>query len=240
MFIYLFVIAAALFLLAVLVLRFVQPEIIYIIREQLIRVGINKVIIEQEADRGKNHNERYNELTLKEFRYETLGHSTEYALERAGKIRELYSAMDAKRAKNIPELEAERKPQICIVELANLLRNMGEHLKPETEYDYKTVKADAILGFITLQISTEQGGVDESEAAAAPMPPPSDIVHWFQTHPISIEQAVEILLAAVYGLAYRLREQDPAPSQVAGNVLAEARRNTQSSPLPSAGGHAAI
>src|SRR5947209_8971337 len=224
MFIYLFVIAAASFLLAVLVLRFVQPEIIYIIREQLIRVGINKVMLEQEADRGKNHNERYNELTLKEFRYETLGHSTEYALERAGKIRELYSAMDAKRAESMPELEAERRPQICIVELANLLRNMGEHLKPATEYDYKTVKADAILGFVTLQIREGQVGAGESEDNAAPLPLPSEIVNWFQVNPISIEQTVEILLAAVYGLAYRLREQDPAPSQVAGNVLAAARR----------------
>ena len=225
MVIYLLVMAVAVFILGCLVLRFVQPEIIYIIREQLIKVGINRVIIEQEANRGKDHNERYNELTLKEFRYETLGNTAEYVLERAGKIRELYSAMDAKRALAMPQLEADRRPQVCIVELGNLLRNMGEQLKPTAEIDYpKTVKADAILGFIALQLDKENAGAAEPGAdGVESLPLPREVVRLFQENPISIEQAVEILLAAVHGLAYRLRQQEPQPSRVTGNVLADSR-----------------
>lgn|GEM_PF-6478948 len=232
MLIYLIIMTVALFLLALMVVRFVHPEIIYIIREQVVRVGINRVILEQEAGRGKEHNKRYNELTLKEFRYETLGHSAEYALERAGKIRELYNAMDSKRAETMPQLEAERRPQICIVELANLLRNMGMNLQPRTWEEYKTIKADAILGFIALQNRKEAEGETATESdAAVPLPPPRDVVSWFQAHPISIEQAVEILLAAVHGLAYRLREQDQKPSPVAGSVLAGVGIDTPRPPL---------
>lgn len=220
MYIYLFVIGVAVVMLAVLMLRFVQPELVYIVREQWIKVGINRVILEQEINRGKDHNERYNELTLKEFRYETLGHSAEYVLQRAGKIRELYSAMDTKRAESMPELELDRRPQVCIVELANLLRNMGEHLETTSEYDYKTIKADAILGFIILQISESAEHSASGERIAAPLPEAREVVDWFQRNPISIEQTLEVLLAAVYGLAYRLRVQHPDPSTVAGNILA--------------------
>jgi hypothetical protein len=240
MFFYLLVIIVALFLLSILVLRFVQPEIIYIVREQLIKVGISRVVLEQEANRGKDHNERYNELTLKEFRYETLGHTAEYALDRAGKIRELYSVMDAKRAEEMPELEAERRPQICIVELANLLHNMGWRLTPRIREEYKTIKADAILRFIALQICAEGGEEAAAGQQNAPQPleQPSDVVEWFQKNPISIEQAVEILLAAVHSLAYRLREEDPKP--IAGSILVGARKDSpRVSMEPNPGSHPA-
>src|ERR1044072_8591227 len=225
---YLLVIIVALFLLSLLVLRFVQPELIYIVREQLIQVGMSRVFLEQEAGRGKEHNERYSELRLKGFRYETLGNTAEYALDRAGKIRELYSDMDARRAEEMPGLEAERRPQICIVELANLLHNMGWRLTPRGRDEYKTVKADAILRFIALQMCKESG--EEAASGPSAVPPlaqPSDVVKWFQENPISIEQAVEILLAAVHGLAYRLREEDPKAKSVAGSFLVGARKDSR-------------
>jgi hypothetical protein len=221
MFIYLFVIAVALFLLAVLVLRFVQPEAIYAVREQLVEIGINRVWLEQDAGLGRDHNTRYNELRLKALRYETLGHTAEYALDRASKIRELYSGMGSRRAKDMPDLGSEMRPQVCIIELGNLLRNMGEHLEPMLEYDYRTIKADAILGFIVREMCADEkaAGIEEQ------MPQhPSEVVKWFQSRPMSIEQTIEILLAAVHGLAYRLRVQDPTPSAVAGSVLAETDR----------------
>lgn len=218
MLIYLVVTTLALFLLAVLVLRFVQPEAIYTLREQLVEVGINRVVLEQEASVGRNHNIRYNELRLKALRYETLGHTAEYALERAGKIRELYSGMDSKRAREMPDLGSDLRPQVCIIELGNLLRNMGEHLQPTEDYDYKTIKADAILSFIAREMSEEAGG-----DAADETPPhrPDEVVNWFQAKPMSIEQTIEILLCAVHGLAYRLRVQNPPPSPVAGSVFAD-------------------
>lgn len=221
--------AVAAFMLFAMILRFVQPELIYSFRQQLVKISIAKVMLEEEENRGENHNARLFDLQLKEFRYETLGHDAAYALNRGGKIRKLYSMMSSKRAEKVPGHKSDIEPQVSIIEIANLLHNMGEHIVATREYDYKTVRADSILAFIVEQLREPKVNAEATAGGANPGAGEPNLsaeairveetVEWFKEFPISVEQTIEILLAAVHGLAYRQIAQNPPPSEVTGSML---------------------
>ena len=214
----LYLIIVVFFVLLALVLRFVQPELIYSLRQILVKIGMNKVQLDDEAGRT-GLSSRYHELLIKDLRFETLGHDSAYALKRINKIRELYSTLDLQRHSNL-NVKKELRPQVCIIELANLLKNLGEHLTPEKHIHYPTVKADQILKMIAKEVmsivepvtvSTAGNPMTITSGAASvetidrtdPLPNNSALERWFRENPMSIEQTIEILIAAVFGLAYR-------------------------------------
>lgn len=180
-----------------LVLRFIHPELIYIVRHALIQVRSTKVFLDNNENRFVNRN-AFPDLLGEDLRYETRVYDDKYVLKRVDKIKELYrvqirrpSALISKRV---------RKPQICIVELANLLGNLGRHMTPDKKFSYSVVDAASLLTFIGNEIRKKDGeplleNMEEVEA-------------WLKANPISIEQIIEILIASVFGLAYRKRVQD--------------------------------
>jgi len=193
-----------------LFLRFVQPELIYSVREALVKIGMNKVLLDEEAGRSGNHNAKYYKLLIKKLQYETVGDSYHYAFDRVSKLRELYNALSVQR-EELKGVNVERKPQICIAELANLLHISAKQIVPTKEYKHKTVKADALLRLIIEQIR-------ETDSQQAPLSD-KDVEAWYLLHPISVEQVIEIQIAAVLGLAYRHKAENPPAGTIEGSIL---------------------
>lgn len=193
-----------------LFLRFVQPELIYGIRETLVKIGMNKVLLDDEAGRPGNHNRKYFNLLIKRLQYETAGNNYNYVFDRVSKLRELYNTLSIQR-EELEDIHVERKPQICIAELANLLGALSKQITPAKEFNHHTVKADSILRLVIEGVGEHKPG----------QPPLSDkeVEEWFIRHPISIEQVIEIQIAAVLGLAYRQKAEHPPSRSVAGSIL---------------------
>lgn len=259
-----------------LVLRMWQPELIYSFRKLLVNVRTTKAFLSAESGASAGDS-TFSELLVKDLRYETRVDDVTYALKRSMKLRELYQMLDLRR-EDVPGLPPHRrKPQVCIVELSNLLENLARKMKPDVEYNYPTLGANTLLAFIgneLMKISaasadaadgTEQGGREpeggpemrarraelgeliasiravmagaqpdraevegklklleagldmliEQHPNVRPSPPAGEATdgkllwtevqtaNWFTNNPMSIEQIIEIMIAAVNGLAYR-------------------------------------
>ncbi|MEA2174589.1 MAG: hypothetical protein QOD00_2181, partial [Blastocatellia bacterium] len=219
-----FVIISAILLLF-LILRFINPELIYIVRHALIQVRSAKAFLDNYENRF-THVNAFPDLLGEDLRYETRVYDEEYVLKRVDKIRELYRVLIRK-----PSLfsKRERKPQICIVELANLLGNLGRHMTPDKKFSYSIIDAPTLLTFIGSEIQKRDG--------KPPLQNIEEVEAWLKANPISIEQVTEILIASVFGLAYRKRVQDEnqkqksaadeksQETQVAGSILIKTLTN---------------
>lgn len=184
-----------------LVMRFVQPEIVYGIRRGLVMVSTNKVFIDKMA--GRPHTAKtFRELLMREARYETRTHDEIFILQdRIVKISELYRLLDLRRG-----LVKEQKPQVCIVELGGLLQNLGRRIEANPEHNDPVTRAGALLGYIGNGIRTSNNEV--------PFDNDEEIDQWFIDNPISIEQVIELMLAAVIGLAHRQQAVKATASQL--------------------------
>lgn len=182
-------------ILLLLVVRFVQPELIYSVRHALIQVRSTKVFRDAFAKRF-TESKVFPELLGDDLRYETRDYDEEYVLQRVNKIRKLYRVLSRR---PLPGNSNDRKPQVCIVELAGLLNNIARHTKPDRKFHYATTDASLILRLIANELRKKK---DLSELKDA-----KDVEDWFTANPISIEQVIEILIAAVFSLAYRQRVQ---------------------------------
>ena len=204
-----------------LILRFVNPELLYSVRQLLVKIGMKKVFLDRKAGRD-DVSGTYNRLLIKDFRYETVGNDWVYALRRVNKIRELYSTLDWQREEGVPGLpREERKPQDCIIELANLLGNLGGRVQPEMDIDHKTVKAGDILRLI---------GNEIKDPTTGPLAEDGEVERWFMEHPVSIEQVIEVLIAAVFCLSYRQQLETPQAEPVTGNIGFNFRRKPRAGP----------
>ncbi|HZH30523.1 MAG TPA: hypothetical protein VEY11_07145 [Pyrinomonadaceae bacterium] len=175
-------------------MRFVQPELIYSLRQGLVMVKGNKAFIDKVAGRP-NVDVVFRKLLMNEARYETRTHDATYILnERINKIKELYRLLDLRRPVP-PEFIPEQKPQVCIVELGGLLANLGRHIEANIEHNDPVVNASALLRYVGNEIKASQGDL--------PFENDEEIDNWFIQNPISIEQVIEIMIAAVVGLAHR-------------------------------------
>ena len=180
-----------------LFLRFIQPELIYSVRNALIRIKANKAFLDAQAQR-RNRSYLFPRLLVQDFRYESLDYDEQYVLIRVMKIRELYRVLDLRRD-SVNGLPKERKPQVCIIELANMLGNLGKHVSPEVRFKDHTIGANAILTFIGNEIRKSKNLPAFQDDA--------EVARWFTEFPITIEQTIEIMISAVFGLAYRQRSQ---------------------------------
>ena len=180
----------ALILIALLLLlRFVQPEFIYSIRREVVMVASNKAFIDKMAGRD-DVDAAYKQVLLSEARLESRTYDEISILQdRIVKITELYRLLDSRR--NIAKTQ---KPQVCIVELGALLTNLGRGVEANPEHNAPVVKSGALLKYIAdgILMSRNEAPVDEKA-----------VDRWFIKNPISIEQVVELLIAAVVGLAHR-------------------------------------
>ncbi|HLM57379.1 MAG TPA: hypothetical protein VK422_14795 [Pyrinomonadaceae bacterium] len=194
MWLYLVIILVA-FCVAVLILlivRFVQPKLIYAIRQAVVNIMTNRAFLDADEE-SEEAGEAFRELLAHDRRIEAYDYDEKYVTVRVHKIRQLYRILIRKPPH--PSAKA-RKPQECIVELADLVGNLGWHVTPDKKFNYhSTVEASAILAFIRDQIEKGVHRLGTREA--------DEVDDWFVSHPISIEQAIEILNAAVFALAYR-------------------------------------
>jgi hypothetical protein len=183
-------IGIALTALLLLLTRFVQPELIYGVRKGLVMIGANKAFIDKDAGRD-NVDIRYKQLLVHDARYETRTYDEIFILQdRIVKITELYRLLDPSRP-----LATSQKTQVCIIELASLLTNLGRTIETDPENNLPIIKAVALLKQIANGVRASQ---DE-----APIQEDEEIDGWFIENPITIEQVIELLIAAVVALAHR-------------------------------------
>jgi hypothetical protein len=104
-----------------LILRFVLPELIYGLRQEIVKVRTTKAFLDRKAGRPVAR-DRFVSLLTKDVRYESSDRNERYALERTGRVRELYhiSRQPQKR-----RWFRKPKPHLCIIELSNLLANFA-------------------------------------------------------------------------------------------------------------------
>ncbi len=184
-------VTVALFL---MVMRFVQPEFIYILRRGLVTVRSNKAFLDVSAGRVSK-DVLFWRLLTHDARDETRAHDPAYILnERVIRIRELYRLLDLRR--DLPaKVRKEQRPQVCIVELGGLLSNLGRRVEADVEVNNPVVNASALLRYIgdTVRSSHDEKPFEQSD----------NIDDWYVENPITIEQVIELMLASVVGLAHR-------------------------------------
>jgi hypothetical protein len=184
------IIISALTALFLLLMRFIQPELIYSVRQGMVSVGTNKAFIDK-MDGRHDVDVMYKQLLVQEDRHETRTSDEMFILlNRVAKISELYRLLDPRRP-----LVKDQKPQVCIVELGALLSNLGHNVEINPEHIAPTIKAGAVLKYIANEILASQN--------EKPLENDDDIDDWFTDNPISIPQVIELLIAAVVALAHR-------------------------------------
>lgn len=229
-----FVIFSAILLLF-LILRFIHPELIYIVRHAVIQVRSTKFFLDSNENRFVSIS-AFPDLLGEDLRYETRVYDDQYVLKRVDKIKELYRVLS--RRPQVFGSKRARKPQACIVELANLLGNLGRHMTPDKKFSYSVIDAASLLTFIGNEIRKKDRQAQLTNI--------DDVEAWLKVNPISIEQIIEILIASVFTLAYRKRVQDDDQNQgtlvydeddlsedevqgVAGSILTATRESDDSS-----------
>src|SRR6476469_8670190 len=98
-----------------LLLRFVQPELIYVVRHAMMQVRGRKIFLDSFANQFTSQ-KTFPNLLGDDLRYETHAYDEKYVLKRVDKIRELYRVLVRK--PRIEGISRKHKPQVCIVELA--------------------------------------------------------------------------------------------------------------------------
>lgn len=190
-----------LLLFVLLLIRFVQPQLIYSFRQILAKIEINRAILLIDADDGDRADamERYRRALIKDIRYETNHHGESYVMRRLKKISELYRIIDHKGLYGDRPHDQDTSAKICIIELANLLDNLGRDLIAVREVNAPKIPSSEILSFLKNEADHLSGVTPlEGEQEDA-------LETWFVENPMSIEQCIELLTAAAWALACRQR-----------------------------------
>lgn len=193
-----------LFLLLAMVLRFVQPELLYGLRRVLREVRLNKAVIDFDAGRPSANRELVDALA-RDGRPESREVTASSARRRANKLRELYRIRDPRRAIKIVE-DKNRKQEnarICITELADIVRGLAPKITPNIEFRRAIVPSGSLLRYIGRSVQESEGEVDLTEA---------NLGAWYIANPVSIEQCIEMLIAVVEALAFRLQAEEDLSS----------------------------
>jgi TIR domain-containing protein len=193
-----FLVASSSIILLSLILRFVEPELIYIIRKTLTRVRMNKVFLEYDENRIIRA-ATFPALLIDDFRTEARAYDDDtYIIGRINKIRELYRLIVSRRP--MTGLTTRPKPQVLVRELVGLIDGLGRNVSSEGGLYHSTVDASSLLAFIGNGIRVKEG--------LPPLDNPRGVEAWLTANPISFEQVIEILIAAVFSLAYRQHVHD--------------------------------
>jgi hypothetical protein len=183
-------IVVLLLLLSFLILRFVQPELIYASKQPLAQVKMNRLLLGPPSPQAS---EDYRALLIGDLRQETRFVSGAHVRDRLVKNRELLRGLESVRLGD-STYPSGRSPTVCINELANLLGVISFRIRPSGPYDESPVEAAKFLQDIAVS-----NGAEPNELSGI-----SDLEIWFQSHPITIEQAIELIYAAMYALSYRI------------------------------------
>lgn len=190
-------------LFVLLLLRFVQPQLIYSLRQVLSKIEVNRAVLQAETDSDLAL-ARYQNALIKDIRYESQFYSDSYVMERLKKISELYRILDRNMRDGDEVIEKERSPQICIIELANLLDSLGRNLIPTKEFDSPFAPAHEILEFLkarTIDKLKNEGQVPKIA---------DSLETWYVENPMTIEQCIELLSATAWALACRQISHSPS------------------------------
>lgn len=187
-----------------LLVRFVLPELIYIIRQILAKIEINRLILEEDsaeegADPDPDRPNKFQRALIADIRYESPFAGDEYVMNRLKKISVLYRILVREQRANNGVNDINASPHVCIIELANLLDNLGRKLVPRTEFDNPVSHSREILRFLMEEVRRKSNPGEGDQEPDEDVP----IEAWYTENPMSIEQCIELLSAAAWALAYR-------------------------------------
>jgi hypothetical protein len=184
-------------MLVALMFRFMQPELIYAVRKMAVIVTSHKAFLLFRAE-IPGASVYLDDAQMRRLRYEMRFCDADYALERVGQLSELYRILDPGR-NMAPELRKRHKPQVCIVELGEIIKSLGKQVEIFHEAKRPTIGAAALLKHLASEIN---------KADNLPSVTDDGLEYWLMETPISVEQAVELVSAGVIALAYRVRAQE--------------------------------
>jgi len=199
-------IAGLMVLLLIVLVRFVQPELFYWLRDELTQVRAVRLGVYRRAmSRGDlETNDRMQawidrealEIMVQDLRPERSWASTDGMFKRCLKIRELYRAIRtglSEDHKRVGRMSA----TLCIVELSAMVSCAAREIEPNLGYTPSLLSAEDVLRLVT----SSRGEKDLAE---------NDLREALMQNPISIEEVIEIQIACVYALLYRLKRRPSA------------------------------
>ncbi len=172
-----------------MLLRFVQPKLLYGVRRVLRQIRLKRAALEYDAGRSTAGPELY-EWLARDGRPETTEARPEDALRRAYKLRELYQLLGQAQS-GIGTGDT----RVCVSELSDIVRNLVDSVTPNIEYSRRTVYSGGILRHIATCVKSDDDPRQLTDETLG---------QWYLANPVSIEQIVELLVAAVQGLSFRI------------------------------------
>lgn len=182
------IIAILLVVVIAMFIRFSEPHLIYSLRDSCNRVRMNRLVLDAEEDKDIDPHQ-FAELMRDDLRIEAPNTTDLYASERVHKIRRLYFMVQH-------DPEPERVLRACVAEIAELLNGVSRRLSASGAADRDFATAPVILGFLAHRVRNPQQPMVE-------IPTGADLERWYAERPMSMEQAMELAIAAILGLAYR-------------------------------------
>ena len=132
--------AGAIFFL-MLVLRFVQPEILYGLRTSVVEARKNKAFLLW--DEGKTVS-LFGQLLMRDLRPEGVPRNLDDVFPRVTKIRELDAVLGSSHH-GVSELPQFANSNICVLELANIIRDLSKRVRPSARVSAQVMHANQHL-----------------------------------------------------------------------------------------------
>lgn len=187
--------SVALFFMIFLAVRFIYPNIFYLLRNRLLSFHyVVSILRSLEADDEGEVSDSGSYL-MRDLRTYADPGSIEEGLKRVVKVRQLYECLDVSRARSSRDDDAEHS-YVCIQEMSLVVKALSERLVPDSRYNRHIVGADDILGLIAGFLEDQEISHEESS-----------VQDYWTENPIGVEQLTEVLAACVFAIAYRVKAQ---------------------------------
>jgi len=187
------IVLLALNLLAILVIviRFVHPRIIYWLRDIVVASRVKRDVLTAKDGRERLGRGRFASSLDRSLRYQVSGSTPEAMRWRCTRIRQLFGMMSER--ENGAARDRGPRPDLAgtIMELADMVHGLGSRIPADYDTATPVVGAES---FLAQSISCVQGNAPLNSEATE---------DWLAANPMSVEQIGELLIAAVYALAFR-------------------------------------
>jgi len=176
----------------VIVVRFVNPRVIYWLRDIVVAGQVKRDLLTAKVGRDRLRKGRFADSLDRSLRYQVSGSSPEAMRWRCTRIRELFGMMSVRQDGGARG--ASPRPDLAgtIMELADMVHTLGARIPADYDAATPVLGAEA---FLASCISCVENGAPLLDSEAAE--------RWLDEHPLSVEQIGELLIAAVYSLACR-------------------------------------
>lgn len=203
-------------MLALILGRFVSPGAVYWVREFVASGKLNRQLLRPDLNEDADSRERFRAAVERNLRYQVVAQTPDAMMSRCLRIRELLSLLSARRDESTDSRPADLGG--AIMELADMLHHLSSRMKPGLDKATPIIGAAEILSGIIGRVDPvgtplsdpEDDAIVRSDTwfngAAEPLSSAATaegVERWLMSRDLTAQQVGEILIAAIYGLAFR-------------------------------------